>query len=93
MSEQITIIPKKLIWEVFKRDKFECVFCEFAPHVKALKIIAKERVYRNEYTLDNLVATCHRCIHDGVCKEHYKDYQIIQELSFLIVQTVKGDKQ
>lgn len=79
MNQQIVVIPKKLIWEVFKRDKFQCVFCEFAPYVKALKIIAKQRVYRGNYTLDNLVTTCHRCINEGVCKDRYKDYQIIPE--------------
>jgi hypothetical protein len=77
MNEQKVLIPRNLIWEVFKRDKFECVFCEFAPYVRALTIIAKERVYRNEYTLDNLVSTCDRCIQDGVCKQHYNNFQII----------------
>lgn len=79
MNKQISVIPKDLIWEVFKRDGFQCVFCQFAPYVKALKMIAKERVYRNDYILDHLVTTCHSCIRNGVCKEHYKDYQVIPE--------------
>ncbi|MCW3108687.1 MAG: endonuclease [Segetibacter sp.] len=92
MTEQNTIIPRDLIFEVFKRDNFKCVFCEFAPYVKAQKIIAKERVFRNNYTLDNLVTTCHRCIQDGVCKEHYKNCQIIPE-EYLIEMPNRNDQR